>query len=155
MPESGKPERPDLPAHVTAPLERQSPERRETIAACTEALADWKLAQRAADATATRAAETVDEAVTDDLGGQGFETDPDAHEDVPSKAYITIRKIKPGSHDYSSKRYYITGSGVRTRAGRTSTVGHHSREQFIDAGRARRRCWRSHAGPFRSESRGR
>ena len=100
MSESGKPEAPDLPAYVTDPLERQSPEQLETVAAYAAALADWKRAQREADATATRAAEAVDGEAIDDLEERGFETDPDAYEDVPSKAYITIKETKPGYHYY-------------------------------------------------------
>ncbi|GAB3327906.1 hypothetical protein GCM10027355_32530 [Haloplanus salinarum] len=100
MSESGKPAAPGLPAYVTDPIERQSPEELETIAAYAEALADWKRAQREADATATRAAEAVDEEAIDDLEERGFETDPDAYEDVPSKAYITIKETKPGYHYY-------------------------------------------------------
>jgi len=100
MSDSGKPEPPDLPTYVTDPLERQSPEQLETIAAYAEALADWKRAQREEDATVTRAAEAVDEGAIDDLEERGFETDPDAYEDVPSKAYITIKETKPGYHYY-------------------------------------------------------
>jgi hypothetical protein len=100
MPESGKPAAPDLPAYVTDPLERQSPEQLETVAAYAEALAAWKRAQRNADASATRAAKEVDEEAIDDLEERGFETNPDAYEDVPSKAYITIKETKPGYHYY-------------------------------------------------------
>ena len=100
MSESGKPEAPDLPAYVTDPLERQSPEQLETVAAYAAALADWKRAQREEDATATQAAEEVDEEAIDNLEERGFETDPDAYEDVPSKAYITIKETKPGYHYY-------------------------------------------------------
>jgi hypothetical protein len=98
--DSGKPEPPDLPTYVTDPLERQSPEQPETITAYAETLADWKRAQREEDATATRAAEEVDEEAIDDLEERGFETNPDAYEDVPSKAYITIKETKPGYHYY-------------------------------------------------------
>jgi hypothetical protein len=100
MSESGKPVDPDLPAYVIDPLERQSPEQLETIAAYAEALADWKRTQREADAAATRAAEAVDEEAIDDLEDRGFETDPEVYEDVPPKAYITIKETKPGYHYY-------------------------------------------------------
>jgi hypothetical protein len=100
MTESGKPEAPDLPAYVTDPLERQSPEQLETIAAYAEALADRKRSQREADETATRVAEAVDEEAIDDLEERGYETDPDAYEDVPPKAYITIKETKSGYHYY-------------------------------------------------------
>ncbi len=43
---------------------------------------------------------SVDEEAIDDLEKRGFETDPDAYEDVPSKAYITIKETKPGYHYY-------------------------------------------------------
>jgi len=100
MSESGKPETPNLPTYVTDPLERQSPEQLDTIAAYAEALADWKRSQREEDATATRAAEEVDEEAIEDLEERGFETDPEAYEDVPPKAYITIKETKPGYHYY-------------------------------------------------------
>jgi hypothetical protein len=44
-------------------------------------------------------AEQVDEEAIDDLEERGFETDPDAYENVPSKAYITIKETKNLSAD--------------------------------------------------------
>ena len=95
-----RPTAPELPQYVLDPLDRQSPEQLEAIAAYAEALADWKRGQCDADASATRAAEEVDEETVEDLEERGFETDPDAYEDVPSKAYITIKETKPGYHYY-------------------------------------------------------
>jgi hypothetical protein len=54
-----RPTAPELPQYVLDPLDRQSPERLETIAAYAETLAGWKRAQCKADATATRDAEEV------------------------------------------------------------------------------------------------
>ncbi len=42
----------------------------------------------------------VDEEVINHLEQQGFDTDLEACEDVPSKAYITIKETKPGYQYY-------------------------------------------------------
>ncbi|GAB3330052.1 hypothetical protein GCM10027355_36320 [Haloplanus salinarum] len=63
-------------------------------------LVDWKRVQRAEDVAAKRAADEVDEDAIADLEERGFETDPEAYSDVPSKAYITIKETKPGYHYY-------------------------------------------------------
>jgi hypothetical protein len=95
-----RPTAPELPQYILDPLDRQSPERLEAIAAYAEGLADWKRSQREEDVTATRAAEEVDEEAIEDLEERGFETDPESYEDVPPKAYITIKETKPGYHYY-------------------------------------------------------
>lgn len=38
--------------------------------------------------------------IIEDLEERGFETDPESYEDVPSKAYITIKETKPGYQYY-------------------------------------------------------
>ncbi|GAB3330066.1 hypothetical protein ACOZ4L_16550 (plasmid) [Haloplanus ruber] len=100
MSDETKPDPPDLPAYVVEPLEKQSPEDLKLIATYADVLADWKRAQREDNIAAKRAAEEVDEETIEEIEQRGFETDPEAYEDVPSKAYITIKETKPGYHYY-------------------------------------------------------
>lgn len=58
---SGKPPAPDLPKYLLEPLEKQSPERLETVAAYATDLAGWKRDQREAELEQRRAEEEVDE----------------------------------------------------------------------------------------------
>ena len=98
------PATPDLPRYLLDPLERQSPERLETVATYARALAAWKREQQDRE-TAQRQA---DEAISDEdrtaLADRDISTDPEDYEEVPSGAYITIKTTKQTSE--RSYQYY-------------------------------------------------
>ena len=102
MPEAPptKPPAPDLPTYLRDPLERQSPARLETVAEYAEALAEWKRQRRDAEAAQRQAADAVDADTLDALEDQDVSTDPADYEDVPRKAYITVKEPKPGYRYY-------------------------------------------------------
>jgi transcription elongation GreA/GreB family factor len=90
-----KPPAPDLPKYLREPLEKQSPERLETVAAYANELAEWKRRQRQQELEDRRAEEEVDEEELEELEERGISTDPADYEDVPaSGAYITIKTTK-------------------------------------------------------------
>jgi hypothetical protein len=102
---SGKPPVPDLPKYLREPLEKQSPERLETVATYAQDLADWKRQQHQDELERRRAEEEVDEEQLADLEEHEVSTDPADYEDVPaSGAYITVKTTKQtGQKEY---RYY-------------------------------------------------
>ncbi|WP_152043516.1 hypothetical protein [Salinigranum salinum] len=90
-----KPPAPDLPKYLREPLEKQSPERLETVATYANELAEWKRRQRQQELEDRRAEEEVDEEELEELEERGISTDPADYEDVPaSGAYITIKTTK-------------------------------------------------------------
>jgi len=90
-----KPPAPDLPKYLREPLEKQSPERLETVAAYANELAEWKRRQRQQELEDRRAEDEVDEEELEELEERGISTDPADYEDVPaSGAYITIKTTK-------------------------------------------------------------
>ncbi len=96
-----KPPAPDLPAYVREPLEKQSPDRLEAIAAYASALAAWKRDERERELEQRRTEEAVDEDELDELERRGVSTDPADYEGVPSSgAYVTIKETKPGYRYY-------------------------------------------------------
>jgi len=96
-----KPPAPDLPAYVTDPLEKQSPDRLELVAEYAAALAAWKRAQHDRELEQQRAEESIGEEELEALEERGISADPDEYENVPtSGAYITIKETKPGYHYY-------------------------------------------------------
>jgi len=96
-----EPTPPDLPAYLLDPLERQSPSRLDEVAAYATALADWKRAERRADAVRKRTADAVDEETLETLSDRGVSTDPGDYEGVPeSGAYVTVKETKPGYRYY-------------------------------------------------------
>jgi hypothetical protein len=100
-----KPPIPDLPKYVREPLEKQSPERLERVAAYAAELAEWKRQQREHEVEQRRADDEVDEEELEALEERGISTDPDDYEDVPaSGAYVTVKTTKQtGKKSY---RYY-------------------------------------------------
>jgi hypothetical protein len=102
---TGKPSTPDLPKYLREPLEKQSPERLETVAAYAQELAKWKRQQRQDELERRRAEEEVDEEQLEALEDREVSTDPADYEDVPaSGAYITIKTTK--QIDQKEYRYY-------------------------------------------------
>jgi len=100
-----KPPAPDLPKYLREPLEKQSPERLETVATYATELAEWKRYQRQHELERRRAEDEVDEEELEDLENRGISTDPADYEDVPaSGAYITIKTTKQTVE--KSYRYY-------------------------------------------------
>jgi hypothetical protein len=98
---SGKPQKPDLPKYLHEPLEKQSPERLETVAAYAQELAEWKRQERQDDLERRRAEEEVDEEELTELEEREVSTDPADYEDVPARgAYITVKETKPGYYYY-------------------------------------------------------
>jgi hypothetical protein len=90
-----KPPAPDLPKYLREPLEKQSPERLETVATYANELAEWKRRQRQQELEDRRAEDEVDEEELEELEERGISTDPADYEDVPaSGAYITIKTTK-------------------------------------------------------------
>jgi len=96
-----KPPAPQLPKYLREPLENQSPERLEAVAAYAADLAEWKRRQREEELERRRAEEEVDEEEVEELDEREISTDPEDYEDVPtSGAYITVKETKPGYHYY-------------------------------------------------------
>jgi hypothetical protein len=92
---SGKPPAPDLPKYLREPLEKQSPERLETVATYAQELAEWKRQERQDELERRRAEEEVDEEQLAELEDREVSTDPADYEDVPaSGAYITVKTTK-------------------------------------------------------------
>lgn len=90
-----KPPAPELPKYLREPLENQSPERLEAVAAYAADLAEWKHRQRQEELERRRAEEEVDEQELEDLDEREVSTDPADYEDVPaSGAYITVKTTK-------------------------------------------------------------
>ena len=102
---SEKPPAPELPKYLREPLEKQSPERLETVAAYASKLAEWKRRQRQQELEERRTEEEVDDEELEELGEREISTDPTDYEDVPaSGAYITVKTTKEtGEKAY---RYY-------------------------------------------------
>jgi hypothetical protein len=100
-----KPPTPELPKYLHEPLEKQSPERLETIASYAVDLAEWKRRQRRDELERRRAAEEVHEEVLEELDEREISTDPEDYEDVPSSgAYITVKTTKETGN--KSYRYF-------------------------------------------------
>lgn len=95
-----RPSRPDLPKYVVEPIERQSPERLETIADYAAELAAWKRAKRDREAAERRADDEIDEDRKESLEERGVSTDPGDYPDVPPNAYVTVKETKPGYSYY-------------------------------------------------------
>lgn len=107
MSESGpeKPPVPELPKYLREPLERQSPERLEAVAAYATDLAEWKHQQHQEELEHRRAEEQVDEEGLGELDERNISTDPEEYEDAPATgAYITVKTTKETSE--KSYRYY-------------------------------------------------
>jgi hypothetical protein len=102
---SGKPPAPDFPKYLREPLEKQSPERLETVATYAQELAEWKRQERQDELERRRAEEEVDEEQLAELEDREVSTDPADYEDVPaSGAYITVKTTKQTAQ--KEYRYY-------------------------------------------------
>ncbi|WP_251344413.1 hypothetical protein [Haloplanus halophilus] len=96
-----KPPAPELPKYLREPLENQSPERLEVVAAYAADLAEWKRRQREEELERRRAEDEVDEEELEELDEREISTDPEDYEDVPTNgAYITVKETKPGYRYY-------------------------------------------------------
>jgi len=96
-----KPPNPGLPAYIQDPLESQSPERLEEIAAYATSLAAWKRTKRALEIEEKRSQEAIDESELESLEERDLSTDTEDYQNVPSSgAYITIKETKPGYQYY-------------------------------------------------------
>jgi hypothetical protein len=101
-----KPPAPELPKYLHEPLENQSPEQLEAVAAYTADLAEWKRRQREEELERRRAEEEVDEEELEELDEREISTDPEDYEDVPtSAAYITVKTTKETA-DKSYRYFY-------------------------------------------------
>ena len=100
-----EPPTPDLPKYLLEPLEKQPPERLETVVSYASELAEWKRQQRQRELDRRRDENEVDEEELEELEDRGISTDPADYEDVPaSGAYVTIKTTKQtGERSY---RYY-------------------------------------------------
>lgn len=101
-----KPSTPDLPKYLREPLEKQSPERLETVAEYARELAEWKRRQNQRELEKRRSEEEVDEKELEELNEREISTDPEDYENVPdSGAYITIKTTKE-TGDKSYRYFY-------------------------------------------------
>lgn len=101
-----KPSTPDLPKYLRGPLEKQSPERLETVAEYARELAEWKRRQNQRELEKRRSEEEVDEKELEELNEREISTDPEDYENVPdSGAYITIKTTKE-TGDKSYRYFY-------------------------------------------------
>jgi hypothetical protein len=101
-----KPPAPELPKYLREPLENQSPERLEAVAAYAADLAEWKRRQREEELERRRAEEEVDEEELEELDEREISTDPEDYEDIPtSGAYITVKTTKE-TGDKSYRYFY-------------------------------------------------
>ncbi|AXR76355.1 hypothetical protein [Natrarchaeobaculum sulfurireducens] len=96
-----KPSPPDLPSYVIDPLESQSPDRLERIAAYATELATWKRVQDELEFERNRAEKEIDKDELEKFDEREISTDPADYDGVPvSGAYITIKETKPGYRYY-------------------------------------------------------
>ncbi|RCU44298.1 hypothetical protein DU504_16085 [Haloplanus salinus] len=101
-----KPPAPELPKYLREPLENQSPERLEAVAAYAADLAEWKRRQQQVELDRRRVEEEVDEEDLKELDEREISTDPDDYEDVPTNsAYITVKTTKETA-DKSYRYFY-------------------------------------------------
>jgi hypothetical protein len=101
-----KPPAPELPKYLREPLENQSPERLEAVAAYAGDLAEWKRRQREEELERRRVEDEVDEEELEELDEREISTDPEDYEDVPtSGAYITVKTTKE-TGDKSYRYFY-------------------------------------------------
>jgi hypothetical protein len=101
---SDRPTPPELPNYLVEPLDSQSPERLEAVAAYARELATWKRHQRQRELEERRATEEIDEPDRERLDDRGIATDPEAYDGVPTSAYITVKTTK--QTDQKDYRYY-------------------------------------------------
>ena len=95
-----KPPAPELPKYLCEPLENQSPERLEAVAAYAGDLAKWKYQQRQEEHEYQRAEREVDPEELKKLDSRNISTDPEDYEDVPiGRAYITVKTTKKTSEE--------------------------------------------------------
>ncbi|CAM2996408.1 hypothetical protein [Halobacterium salinarum] len=100
-PPTTKPPAPDLPNYILEPLDKQSPDRLDTVAAYAAKLAAWKRTEREHVATKKREENSITEAEQKELEEREISTDPTDYSDIPaSGAYITVKETKPGYHYY-------------------------------------------------------
>lgn len=93
-----KPPAPELPKYLREPLENQSPEQLEVVAAYAADLAEWKRRQQQVELERRRAEDEVDEKELEELDEHEISTDPEDYEDVPTNgAYITVKTTKQTS----------------------------------------------------------
>ena len=98
---ASKPSPPDLPSYVIDPLESQSADRLERIAAYATDLARWKRVQDELEFERNRTKEEIGEDELEDLDEREISTDPADYDGVPGGgAYVTIKETKPGYHYY-------------------------------------------------------
>jgi hypothetical protein len=100
--ESEKPHASELPAYVLDPLDNQSPDQLETIAAYATELAAWKRGEREHEQRERRKQSKQHKQALEE---RDFSTDPTDYDDPgdetpPSGAYVTIKETKPGYQYY-------------------------------------------------------
>jgi transcription elongation GreA/GreB family factor len=101
-----KPPTPELPKYLREPLENQSPERLEAVAAYAADLTEWKRRQQQEELDRRRAEDEVDEEELEELDEREISTDPEDYEDVPTNgAYITVKTTKETA-DKSYRYFY-------------------------------------------------
>ena len=100
-----KPPAPDLPKYLREPLEKQSPDRLETVAAYASELAEWKRRQQQEEFEERRTEDEVDDEQLEQLEEREISTDPEDYEEVPAGgAYITVKTTK--ETEEGAYRYY-------------------------------------------------
>jgi hypothetical protein len=102
MSEPNEPAEPaDLPQYVLDALQRQDPEKLETISEYAQRLIEYKRQKEEIEAGKRRDTEKLGNEELDDID---FSTDPNDYKDVPSDAYVTIKTTK--KTEKKSYRYY-------------------------------------------------
>jgi transposase-like protein len=137
MPEdvSENPPAPELPKYRCEPLEKQSPERLESVASYATDLAEWKREQRAAELERQRAEEAVDETAIETNGEWTWAY---AAIDLDSKSLLGVNLFErrgtdlateflrqlTEKHDLSATEFLVDGYGYLTALFRLDLSGH-------------------------------
>ncbi|WP_158055878.1 hypothetical protein [Halorussus halophilus] len=110
-PAPSEPLTPDLPKYLVENIERQSPDRLETIATWASELAEHKRKIRELEAEHQREERGIDDEQREELEKREISMEPDDYENVPENgAYITVKTIDENDYFYwqwrseSSKR---------------------------------------------------
>ncbi|WP_337653100.1 hypothetical protein [Halomontanus rarus] len=122
-----KPSAPDLPAYLQEPLERQSPDRLESIADYATELAAWKRRKREYELEQKRAEEAVDDEELKDLEEREIATDPDQrrlYHDQGNEAGLPVLLLAMARRRELAQRIHCSGDSkarCRTKKVRAGT----------------------------------
>lgn len=96
-----KPPTPNLPDYLADPIERQDPERLETIAQWASELAEYKRTVAEIEAEQRRDEQGINDEQREELEERDdVSTNPDNYDDVPGGAYIVTKTIDGNDYYY-------------------------------------------------------